>query len=504
MDVVGFVIQGLAEVSSPGNLGFLLLGVVLGMFVGLLPGLGAATGVAILIPLTTDLDALSALIMLAGIYYGSQYGGSITSILIRTPGEASQVMTAIEGYELARNGRAGPALAMSAVASFVAGTLTIPLLMFLAPALSNVALRFGPPEMFALMVFALLSVASMTSKGNQTKGIAAAALGVWLSTIGFDPQTGIGRFDFGQIVLLLGIGFVPVVIGVFAVGEVLGQVGAGSAKPIRARLREMLLTREDLRVSVMPTLRSSFLGFFVGVLPGAGATVASFFGYDIERRLSRHAKKFGSGVIEGVAAPEAANNSAVNGAFVPALTLGIPGSATTAVLLGAMILHGITPGPQLMSDEPRLVWGLIASFYVGNLMLLVLSLPFAPAFASLLRLRYSLMYPVILVVGLLGGFAVANNMLGVWIVIIFGAVGYVMNKQQFPLAPLVLGHILGGMMETALVQTSSLAQGDMTIMLQRPISLIFLILSVILLVFGPIARLLRKPIGRLRSDVGTH
>ncbi|WP_349426061.1 tripartite tricarboxylate transporter permease [Microbacterium sp. LWS13-1.2] len=486
MDSFSYLLAGFAAAFSPENLLFLVIGVTLGMVVGVLPGLGPATGIALLIPLTTSLDPLTALIMLAGIYYGSQYGGSVTSILLRTPGEASSVMTAIDGYEMSRKGQAGRALAISAVASFVAGTLTIPLLMVLAPALTSLALSFGPPELFALMLFALISVATMTARSQRAKSIAACAIGVWISTIGFDPQTGQDRFTFGVDQLLLGVAFIPVVIGVFAIAEVLRQVGTPSEKPIRTRFRDMLLTRKDVKDTAAPIGRSTFLGFFLGAIPGAGATIASYFAYDVEKRIGRNRAQFGKGAIEGVAAPEAANNSAVNGAFIPALTLGIPGSATTAILLGAMILYGIAPGPNLLNDEPELVWGLISSFYLGNVLLLVMALLFVPAFASLLRIPYSLLYPVIIAVSLFGGFSIANSMLDVWMVVLFGAVGLLMARFGYPAPPLVLGLILGGMMETALIQSSSMGRGDLSLFFTRPLSLALLIGTALLLLVPPV------------------
>lgn len=478
METGGYILDGFAAALTLQNLTFVVLGVTLGTIIGLLPGLGSATAVAILIPLTVGLDPLTALIMLAGIYYGSQYGGSITAVLVATPGEPSQVMTVLDGYALARQGRAGAALAVAAISSFIAGTLTIPLVMILTPLLGILALRFGPPETFALLVFGLISIGGLTGK-HMAKGIAMGALGVALSTVGLDPQTGIARFTFGNTNLLNGIGFVPVVIGVFAIGEVLSQVSSGGATPIRTRFRDMWPSRDDLRRSTAPAVRGTLVGFVLGVLPGAGATVAAFFGYDLERRLSKRKALFGKGAIEGVAAPEAANNAAVNGSFVPTLTLGIPGSATTAVLLGAFLLYGLRPGPMLLEEQPELVYGLLASFLIGNVTLLLLNLPLAPVFALLLRMRYSLTYPIILVVSLLGAYAVQNSVWAMWVAAAFGVVGYLMKRYDYPAAPLVLGLILGGMMETALLQTSSMGQGSLLILFTRPIALVLFALSVV-------------------------
>lgn len=491
MEILQLIADGFAAAFSPTNVLFVLLGVALGTAIGLLPGLGSVTGVALLLPLTLSLEPLTGLIMLAGLYYGAQYGGSITSILISTPGEPSQVMTTLDGYELARQGRPGPALLIAAIASWIAGTVTIPLLMTLAPVLGHFALGFGPPEQFALMFFGLVSVGGMVG-GNRAKGLAMAAAGVVLSTIGLDPQTAVSRYTFGSTDLLTGIQFVPVVIGLFAIGELLTQIGVGGAQTVRMRFRDMLLTRDDWRRSRLPIVRSSLLGFFLGILPGAGATVASFFGYDLERRLSKRQEKFGKGAIEGVAAPEAANNSAVNGAFVPTLTLGIPGSATTAVILGALLLYGIQPGPFFLAEQPELAWGLMASFYLGNLALLVLNAPLAPAFAMLLRIRYSLLYPGILLVSLLGAYSATNSMFAVWITAAFGILGFLLYRSSYPAAPLILGLILGGLMEKALRQTANLEAGGVTIFFHRPIALVFLSLAAAIIVIPTAVRFLRR------------
>lgn len=483
MEFLDQILGGFATAATPVNILYCFIGVLLGTVIGLLPGLGSATGVALLLPLTLTLDPISALIMLAGIYYGSQYGATISSILISTPGDSASVVTAIEGYQLARKGRAGPALAIAAIASFLAGTISIVLLMTLAPLFSRFALSFGPPETVALMVLGLVGVIGFTGT-SRTKGLAMAAFGLALATVGIDSQTGVARFAFGNVQLLGGIGFLQVVIGLFAVAEVMAQVRKGTPAPIRTRIRDMLLTREDWNRSKMPILRGGFLGFLMGVLPGAGATLASFFSYDVERRFSKHQDEFGKGAIEGVAGPEAANNAAVNGAFVPTLTLGIPGSGTTAVLLGAFLLFGIQPGPLLLEQQPDLVWGLIASFYIGNMILLVLNLPMAPVFASILRLRYGVLYPFILLLCFVGAYAIENRMWGVWLALAFGLIGYYMKRYDYPAAPVILGLILGGILEQSLMQTSSISGGDFTIFLQRPIALVLFALAA-LVILGP-------------------
>ncbi|MGH3087725.1 MAG: tripartite tricarboxylate transporter permease [Rubrobacteraceae bacterium] len=492
MELFGEIAGGFQTALTPVNLVYCFVGVLLGTVIGLLPGLGSATGVALLLPLTLTLEPVTALIMLAGIYYGTQYGATISSVLISTPGDSATVVTTLDGYQLARQGRAGPALAIAAIASFIAGTISIVLLMTLAPLFANIALDFGPPETVALMALGLAGVIGFTG-ASRTKGLAMAAFGLAIATIGLDPSTGVERFTFGNVELLGGIGFLQVVIGLFAVAEVMSQIRSGGTEPIRTRFRDMLLTREDWRRSRGPIARGGLTGFFLGVLPGAGATLASFFAYDLERRVSGRKEEFGKGAIEGVAGPEAANNAAVNGAFVPTLTLGIPGSGTTAVLLGAFLLFGIQPGPLLLDEQPDLVWGLIASFYIGNLILLVLNLPLAPAFASILRLRYGFLYPLILLLCFVGAYAIENRMWGVWLAFIFGVIGFFMKRYDYPAAPLILGLILGPLLEQALVRTSSIGGGDFTIFFGRPIALVLFALAA-LVVFGPIfAKLVNRP-----------
>jgi putative tricarboxylic transport membrane protein len=483
VDFLAQVIDGFQTAISPINLLYCFIGVLLGTVTGLLPGLGSPTAVALLLPLTLTMDPVTALIMLAGIYYGTQYGATITSVLVATPGDSSTVVTTIDGYQLARNGRAGPALAVAAIASFLAGTISIVLLMTVAPSLASLAINFGPPETFALGVVGLAGVIGFTG-ASRAKGLAMAALGLALATVGIDPSTGVSRFAFGNVELLGGIGFLEVTIGLFAIAELVTQLKVGTPEPIRARYREMLLTWDDWRRSRMPIFRGGLLGFMVGTIPGVGATLASFLAYDLERRVSRRKEEFGKGAIEGVAAPEAANNASANAAFVPLLTLGIPSSATAAVLLGAFLLYGVQPGPLLIEEQPELVWGLLASFYIGNVILLVMNLPLAPLFASMLRMRYELMYPLILLLSFLGAFAVENRMWGVWLAFAFGVIGYFMKRYDYPAPPVILGLIIGGIMEEALAQTSSIGGGDFSIFLTRPIALgLFALATVIIL--GP-------------------
>ncbi|TSD62308.1 tripartite tricarboxylate transporter permease [Aeromicrobium piscarium] len=472
---------GFSTALTPENLLLCFIGVLAGTIIGLLPGLGATTGVAVLLPLTFTLDPVSALIMLAGIYYGAQYGGTITSVLISTPGEPNSIMTTLDGYQMARRGRAGPALAIAAVGSFFAAIVSLILLALVAPPLAQIALKFGPPEQLALVVLGFVII-STVSGDSQIKGLLMTACGVLLATVGIDSATGTTRFTFGQLDLLSGISLIAVVVGLFALGEVLAQLSIGEAKPIRTRLREMLLSKEDLRRSRAPIMRGTGVGFAFGALPGGGSTLASFIAYGLEKRVSPNRAEFGKGAIEGVAAPESANNAAANANFIPTLVLGIPGGATTAVLLGAFTLYGITPGPLLFEQQPTLVWGLLASFFIGNVILLVLNLPMAPVFAQLLRLPYGYLYPLILCSSLLGAFAEENAIFDVWVAIAFGIVGYFIFRVGLPVAPLVIGMVLGALFEKTLVQTSSMGSGSFGILLDRPIALGILAVAALLLV----------------------
>jgi len=500
------ILLGFETALTAENLMWCFVGVLMGTVIGVLPGLGSTTGVAILLPLTLGLEPVTALIMLAGIYYGAQYGGTITSVLISTPGEASTVVTTIDGYQMARRGRAGAALSISAIGSFVAAIISLALLVVLAPPFAEFALSFGPPEMLAVMVLGLATIVSF-SGDDKVLGATMAVLGLLIAMVGVDTGSGVARFTFGSVDLLSGIPFVEVMIGLFAVGEVLHQIREGAAAPIRARFRDLMISRSDLSRSAAPILRGSFLGFLFGCLPGAGSTLASFMAYGIEKRVSRRSSEFGSGAIEGVAAPESANNAAANANFVPTLTLGVPGGATTAVLLGAFTIYGIQPGPLLFDQQPALVWGLLASFFIGNLILLVLNLPLAPVFAQLLRVPYGYMYPLILLTSVVGAYSISNNLFSVWVVFLFGLVGYAMKRLNFPMAPLVLGLVLGPLFEKALVQTSAIGDGNLLILFTRPLCLTVLIVAALLLA-GPsvIARLRpgRRPTPPAREPAATR
>jgi len=482
---------GFHTAITPGNLLFCFVGVLVGTVIGLLPGLGSTTGVALLLPLTLSMEPVTALIMLAGIYYGAQYGGTITSVLISSPGEAATITTTFDGYPMAKNGRAGAALAISAIGSFCAAIISLALLVAIAPPIARIAVQFGPVEMLAVVVLGFSTIVTF-SGGRKLLGLTMAAVGVALSVVGLSTTSGAARYTFGATELLSGIPLVEMMIGLFAVGEVLHQIRNGGARPVRARFRDLMLTKDELRRSGWPIARGSLLGFAFGTLPGAGTTLASFMAYAAEKKVSKNRDSFGRGAIEGVAAPESANNSAANANFIPTLTLGVPGGATTAVLLGAFTLYGIQPGPLLFTEQPALTWGLLVSFFIGNVMLLVLNLPMAPLFAQMLRIPYGYMYPMILVTCLVGAYSMTNTMFSVWIVVVFGILGYIFKTLDFPLAPLVMGLVLGPLLEKSLAQTSALGDGSFAIIGEKPIALGILVLAVLVLAVTPLADGLRR------------
>ncbi len=486
---------GFETAVTPENLLFCLLGVVLGTVIGVMPGLGSATGVAILLPVTLTLEPVTALIMLAGIYYGSQYGASTSSILISTPGDSSSVVLTLDGYQMARKGRAGAALAISALSSFVAAILSLIGLMALAQPIADWALNFGPPENLAIIMLGLATIVSFAGE-NVLRGITMAAVGLLISMVGVAAGFSTARFTFGSINLLGGLSFVAVMIGIFAIGEVLHQIRRGGEAPIKAGFRDLLVTRKELRRSAAPALRGTGLGFLVGVLPGAGATLATFMSYGVEKQVSKHKDEIGKGAPEGVAGPEAANNAAANASFIPTLALGIPGSGTTAILLGAFVIFGLQPGPLLFEQQPDLVWGLLVSFFFGNLILLALNLPLAPVFAQILRIPYSYLYPMVIFVSMVGAFALGNNTFTMWVVFVAGLLGYFMKRFDFPAAPLVLGLVLGPLLERALVQTSAMGDGNLFIVFQRPLSGTLMVVALLAISAPLIGSLLRRRTAR--------
>jgi len=483
LEALGGLLTGFSVALTPANLFWCFAGVFLGTVVGILPGLGPAATIAMLLPLTFKMDHTAAIIMLAGIYYGSKYGGSTTSILLNVPGESASVVTCLDGYQMARQGRAGAALGISAIASFIAGTVGVLGLMLIAPPIARFALRFGPPEYFALMALGLAMVVFLAGK-SMIKGLLATLIGLWLAGVGIDLFTAESRFTFGQMELLDGVDFIVVSIGIFAVAEVLVNMesrGGTELFKVPKGLRNLLPTLQDLKDCRFAFLNGSIVGFLIGVLPGAGSTISSFIAYGTEKAFSRHPEKFGTGLIEGVAAPEGANNSDTAGSLVPLLTLGIPGSNTTAILLAALILWGFKPGPLLMQENPGLFWGLVASMYIGNVMLLVLNLPLVPLFAQILRVPYFVLYPAILGISVVGVYSVSHSLFDVWLLGIFGLLGYVMRKLDFPAAPLILGMVLGDGLERALRQSLMMSGGQLSVLVARPLSAGMLLLTVAIL-----------------------
>jgi putative tricarboxylic transport membrane protein len=476
MDTLQAVLDGFAVSLAPARVFYCFLGALLGTIVGVLPGLGPSATIALLLPVTYRLDPVSAIIMMAGIYYGSQYGGSTTSILVRIPGESSSMVTCFDGYEMTRQGRAGPALGMAAIASFIAGTLGVVGLMLVAPPLGRFALAFGPAEYFSLMLLGLTLVAYLGG-ASLLKALLMAVLGLLLATVGQDPVAGIERYVFDTLVLRDGIGLVPVFMGLFGIAEVLDTMERPPEQQHLAAPKGLLPTRQDWRDSGFPIARGTVIGFLLGILPGGGATIASFASYAAEKRFARNRDKLGQGAIEGVAGPEAANNAAATGSFIPLLTLGIPANVVMAMMLAALTLHGIRPGPLLIQERPDLFWGVITSMYLGNVMLLILNLPLVGVFVQILRIPYPILSPLILLFCLVGAYSTSGQVADVFVMVCFGLLGYLLRKFQFEAAPLVLALILGKPMEEALRQALGISQGSFTIFLASPISLVLLLVT---------------------------
>ena len=484
MEMLDGLLQGFIVALTPVNLMWCFIGCFLGTVIGILPGLGPAATIAMLLPLTFQMNPTSALIMLAGIYYGSKYGGSTTSILLNVPGESASVVTCLDGYQMARNGRGGAALGIAAIASFVAGTFGVVLLMLISPPLATFALRFSSPEYFALMALGLAMVVLLAGK-SMVKALLAMLVGLWIAGMGTDLFTAGSRFTFGHAELLDGIDFIVVAIGVFALGEVINNMERNQVSqmlPVPKGLRNLLPNMEELKACRFAFVNGSVIGFIIGILPGAGSTVASFISYGVEKAVSKHPEKFGTGVPEGVAAPEGANNAETGGALVPMLTLGIPGSGTTAILLAAFVLWGLKPGPLLIQENPQLFWGLVASMYVGNVVLLILNIPLIPLFAQILKLPTYVLFPVIFGISMVGVYSVSDSLFDLGLLTFFGLLGYLMRKLDYPLAPLILGLVLGDAMERALRQSLMMSQGDLTILVARPLSATMLVLTALILI----------------------
>jgi len=482
MDSLLGLMNGFKIALTLSNLFYCFVGVFIGTLIGVLPGIGPTGAMAMLFPVTFAMSPVSAIIMLAGIYYGAMYGGSTTSILVNIPGESASVVTCLDGYQMARQGRAGPALGISAFGSFIAGTFGVILLVFFVLPLSKVALKFGPPEYFSLLSASLILLTYLV-RGSVFKAIVMALFGLILSTVGLDMIEGTGRLTFGLAFLEDGIGLVPLAMGLFGISEVLSNLELSMDRTIfKAKIKNLLPNRQDWKRSAGPIARGSILGFFLGLIPGGGGVIASFISYALEKKLSKHPESFGRGAIEGVAGPESANNSGAAGSFVPLLALGIPTNVVMALLLGGYMIHGVTPGPLLISKSPDLFWGVISSMYIGNVMLLVLNLPLIGIWVKILKVPYPILMPLILFFCLIGSYSLNNNILDVIVMIIFGIVGYILRKFDYEPAPFLLAFILGPLLETNLRQSLIMSDGSFYIFLKRPISAVALIIMALLLI----------------------
>ncbi len=493
MDLFHGLITGLQVAMQPGPLFACFVGVLIGTLVGLLPGIGPTATIALLLPFTFKLSPVSAIIMLAGIYYGGMYGGSTTSILLNIPGEFASVVTCIDGYQMARQGRAGPALGIAAFGSFIAGTFGVIGLAVIAPPLARFALRFGPPEYFSLMVLSLTLVVFLTS-GKMWKGLMMASFGTFLGTVGMDRVEGAtARFTFNILELMDGVGLIPVLMGLFGITEVLLNIEQSINRSVfEKKLTHLLPSLKDWKDSTWPIIRGTVLGFFIGVLPGGSAVLSSFLSYATEKRLSKHPEKFGKGAIEGVAGPESANNSATAGCFIPLFTLGIPSNSTTAILLGALIVFGMQPGPLLLTQHPQLFWGTIASMYIGNGMLLILNLPLIGLWVKILKVPYPILFPLILLFCLVGAYTANYSITEMLMMVVFGFLGYIFKKFEYEAVPLILGLVVSPMIETNLRLSLLLSEGDLRIFITRPISLILLIMTMIPLAYFIVPWLRKK------------
>lgn len=511
MDVLEFLGNGFMTALQWHNLLFALAGVIIGTSVGVLPGIGPMSGVALLIPITSSLTgglspeeaATSSIIMLAGVYYGAMYGGSATSILINTPGESASVVTTLDGYQMAKQGKAGEALAISAIGSFIAGILALIGLIFLAKPLSELAIKFGPAEYTALILLGLATVSGLAGK-SMIKALIMTVFGLALSTIGIDSLSGVARFTYDQPILYQGIEFLTLAVGLFAIGEVLKTIiekdyTEGSLQ----RINRLFPTKRDMKQSTLPILRGSIIGFFIGILPGAGASIASFFSYSMEKNLSKEKDKFGKGAIEGVAGPESANNAASGGSLIPLLTLGIPGSGTTAIMMGALMMYNVQPGPLLFDKHPQVAWGLIASMFIGNVLLLILNMPLIKVFAKIISTPAKYLLPIILAIAFFGVYAVQVNTFDLLLLVVSGVAGYFLSKNDFQLAPLVLGLILGPMLENNFRRALTLSNGDYMIFINHPLSFVLLLITIFWLSSPLFFKLLKRKQILNKEDIFT-
>ncbi len=479
MDVLSFLINGFSVALQPMNLLWVTVGGILGTIVGMLPGLGPATGVAVLLPMTFTMGPEAAMITMTGVYYGAMFGGSRSSILINTPGDGAAIAATFDGYPMAQNGRAEAALAMSAIASFIGGIIAAVIMVFVARPVSMFALKFGPTQYFMLMVFALSATASM-AKGNAFKGFISVILGLMIATIGIDAQSGVNRFTFGFLELQGGVDFLVVIIAIYALGEVFKSFKSikDGKKKMQTKFGKIWITKEDWKRSKWPILRNTPLGFLIGALPGAGGTMASLMAYNNEKQMSKHPEEFGKGAIEGLAAPEAANNAASVGALIPMLTLGIPGSGTTAVMMGALLMLGLQPGPLLFTQHPNLAWGLIASMFVGNLILAIVNIPMAGLLVRVLSVPPKILYPIVLGLAFVGTYAISSSVIDFYILLIFGLIGLFMSHAKIPTAPLILAVIVGNTMEQSFRQAMTISNNDLSVFFKSNISIILFVLTI--------------------------
>ena len=483
MSTFDMIVSGFQIALSLDNLMYCALGVLLGTIIGVLPGLGPIATMSILLPITYQIPVEASIIMLAGIYYGAQYGGSTTSILVNLPGEASSVITALDGYALAKKGKAGVALAIAAIGSFIAATIAIIGLSFFAPIISEYALHIGPPEYTTLMIVGLAMVMYL-STNSFLKSTIAAAFGLLLASIGTDPALGTSRLTFSSIKLMDGLDFAAVVMGLFGVGEILYSMDDEEEKIfITEKITQIWPSIKDLLHVKWAILRGTFIGFFIGVLPGGSTIISSLLAYSVEKKVSKNPEEFGQGALEGVASPESANNSAAIAAFIPLLTLGLPANAVMAVLFGALLIHGITPGPLMMAEHPQLFWGIINSMYIGNILLVLLNLPLVGLFVQLLKIRLSILSPFVILVTMIGAYSINNDLFELWVTLFFGVIGYFMRKYGFEPGPLILAYILGPILENSFRKSLIISGGNLSIFVERPISLFFLLIAVTMLIF---------------------
>jgi putative tricarboxylic transport membrane protein len=480
MELLQNILYGFSIGLQPANLLFCFLGVLLGTLVGVLPGIGPVGAISILLPVTFHMSPTAAIILLAGIYYGSMYGGSTTSILVNIPGEAASVVTCLDGYEMAKQGRAGPALAIAAVGSFAAGTIGLIGLMLFSEPLSRMALKFGYPEYFSIVLLGLTLITYLTH-GSIVKGLMMGAFGLILSCVGIDPVSGTPRITFDRMELADGIGIVPIAMGLFGIAEVMTNMEeAGGRQILSTKITNLFPRLSDLKRTTGPILRGSVLGFFLGILPGGGAVISSFVSYGIEKKISKDPETFGKGAIEGVAGPESANNSAASGSFVPLFTLGIPANIGMAVLFGALVIHGLQPGPFFIKEHPDVFWGVISSMYIGNVMLLILNLPLVPMWVQVLKVPYKILLPLIVLFCLIGSYSLNNSVFDVLIMLGFGFLGYLFRKFGYESAPLILAFVLGPILELSLRQSLLLSKGTFLIFVIRPISAVALLIAALI------------------------